>query len=821
MNLLCARTQDLLALDGVVGLAADAEAQAHLAGCADCQAIQQALEELDELAEALPGVVVPDALAARTVDAVQAASGGQDVAAHAFRRRGWRLGWRVAVAASVMLAVGGVVFLSAAPALLVGGQRAMRVADQEVPMDDRENWAPVPAETEAKLAPPPPAARPSAASGPTITILRGTNATRWEEGRTGERGGRRDAPDLADGDDDEGVALGEEKGAWRTSKDERRQLEMLGYLDVVKAKEGADAGGKQRADTRNERLDADDANRDMAPPHDGMPDDLSGLLSRLQVRADKVAPPSDVPIVMPGPATRFLDRISRLDGLTYLPTEGYWSNTYLPGDPAIRRLQRRVLHDRHAMVGADGTALVDTMRPLRQPFDRPGGAALATYVSTSAPAVNGPSRVLVQVGLQATERGTGRRPALKLAVVLDLRRALDGEQQERVRALLDALVQAQQPGDRVGLYVAGAQRGVTIPLGEVRYGTVKVALDTLFAASGSGLDPALTDTVQDAVRDVLGADDTEAPLGSEAVMLVTAASLDTVAGRLEGIAHRAALHGVTVSTVGVGTVADLDGLDRVALAGQGSRRVLVDKATAPTLVREELAAVSRVVARAVRLTIRLAPGVKLVEVLGSERLDPTAADRVRAAEQQVDQRLARELGIRSDRGEDTEGIQIVIPAFYSADAHVVMLDVVVPGPGPVADVKVTYKDLVKLRNGTARDSLRLQRGDTVRDPRADNVLSNRVALELAAALQDAAGAVRRGDRHGAVVRLRSVRELLLSVAAQLPEVANAADVASDLQALERLLSAVQQGDPGDAAMVSDVLMFGSYRKAGLHPFQEP
>jgi hypothetical protein len=62
-----------------------------------------------------------------------------------------------------------------------------------------------------------------------------------------------------------------------------------------------------------------------------------------------------------------------------------------------------------------------------------------------------------------------------------------------------------------------------------------------------------------------------------------------------------------------------------------------------------------VVARAVRLRIRLAPGVQLVSVLGARRLDELHAEQVRTAEQRIDQRVSRALGIAADRGEDEEG----------------------------------------------------------------------------------------------------------------------------------------------------------------------
>src|SRR6185437_14784178 len=113
-----------------------------------------------------------------------------------------------------------------------------------------------------------------------------------------------------------------------------------------------------------------------------------------------------------------------------------------------------------------------------------------------------------------------------------------------------------------------------------------------------------------------------------------------------------AVAGIPVSVVAVGAGAPLPELDRLALAGQGSRRALAARADAPRLVDEELSADSNVVARAVRLRIRLAAGVRLVGIVGSRRLDEAQAQRVREAERSIDLRLSRNLGIESDRGDD-------------------------------------------------------------------------------------------------------------------------------------------------------------------------
>ena len=75
-----------------------------------------------------------------------------------------------------------------------------------------------------------------------------------------------------------------------------------------------------------------------------------------------------------------------------------------------------------------------------------------------------------------------------------------------------------------------------------------------------------------------------------------------------------------LSTIGVGPRADADELSRLALTGQGRRHLVADAETARRAMHRELSAAGRVVARAVRLRIRLAPGVRLVAILGSEPL---------------------------------------------------------------------------------------------------------------------------------------------------------------------------------------------------------
>jgi len=496
-------------------------------------------------------------------------------------------------------------------------------------------------------------------------------------------------------------------------------------------------------------------------------------------------------------ARAFLAERSRLESLIYQQATGYWSNQYVPGDPAFRLLQSRLLgRQRAALESHSGSplALHDAAHQAVQPFDPPENAAMAVYLQADRSRLDEPGRMLLQVGLQATERRSGRRPALNLAVVLDLRGELDTATATAFRALAVALEDRRDLGDRFQLLVAGRPGGLLVGPGEFRHGPLAVALEQALGVGGSAaptLD--LHGAMTLAMSEVLEADDPTSPLGSSGVLLVTASSLGANLPSLERLAHESAVAGVPVSVVGVGSQVERRELDRIALMGQGNRRLMTAPAEAADLVDRELSAVGRLVARALRLRIRLAPGVELVDVLGSRQLDAARAQAVREAEMSLDLRMARDLGIEADRGEDEEGIQIVIPNFYAGDAHVVLLDVVAPGPGPVADVTVRYKDLVHLRNGVARDHLTLARGESQIEPLGLNVFKNLLAFDLYESLERAGSQLASGDTAAAVETLREAARLIEGLRHEVAGLVQDRDLASDVAMLEEYLSVLSTG----------------------------
>ena len=478
----------------------------------------------------------------------------------------------------------------------------------------------------------------------------------------------------------------------------------------------------------------------------------------------------------PSLAQQFLTQINSLDGLRYQPADGYWANTYVPGDPQMRQLAA-------GLQGA-GLQLIQNIQQNRQPFDPPQNSALAVYLSTDKAFINQPSRLRVQLGLKGSLRQGGQRPAMNIAVVMDLRQS--AADFNAIRSLLMALQQAQQPGDHFTLIAAGPVGGVLVKPEQFRFGPLQLALKRLANNTDAG-QPALSlaKAITMAADQVRQSDDPNAVLGSSLVLLITPDSLANNSATLEPIVHSNALDGIFLSVVSIGPPHQQNAIQRLVLLGQGNLRRLDQPDQAKALIDRELYATSRAVARAIRLRIRLAAGVKLVDILGSYRLQEPEAQRVREAEQSIDRRMARNLGIKADRGEDEEGIQIVIPHFYAGDSHIILLDVVAERPGAIAEVTARYKDLVALGNGVAHTQLSVNDISRAPGPLQRNVLKNLLAFKLTQASRRASQQLVNGDSQQSQQTLLTIRQLFSSMRQHIPAWANDRELLHD----ERLLAA--------------------------------
>ncbi len=502
---------------------------------------------------------------------------------------------------------------------------------------------------------------------------------------------------------------------------------------------------------------------------------------------------------------------------------GYWANTYVPGDPVVRWLQAR-LQERNVSAltaFASGPLQLDAAaRAPLQPFDAPTNSALDVFLSSDRSAIDGVGRMILQVGLQATERRGGSRPAMNIGLVLNLHGTLPAATDKGMRAVVTAFSKVRDDGDRFSLSAAGRPGGIRVAGDDFRHGPLSIALKNLLDdETAPARQTSVFDAVKQAAAEIAGSDGPQL-LGASAVVLVTDRSFGHETEALASLAHQLAVSGIFVSVIGVGNDARPDEIERIVLAGQGSRRLLEQPADADEIVRAEITSLSRVVARAVRLRIRLAAGVELVGVLGSRRLDAVHADRVREAERSIDVRVSRELGIAADRGEDEDGIQIVIPAFYSGDSHVILLDVIAKNPGPLADVRVRYKDLTSLRNNTARASLAIPRGPDSVGPLQRNVLGNLLAHKLSEELKAVGRLLNAGNHEAATGRLADFRELLIALQNSELGYGQNPDLARDIAMLSEFVSLMRAGAldlSGPREHLAESLRLSGYLKTRARP----
>jgi len=533
----------------------------------------------------------------------------------------------------------------------------------------------------------------------------------------------------------------------------------------------------------------------------------------------------------------FLKHYQQTEDLHFQPATGYWANTYIPGDPQIRLLSARLAGSERSWL-QHNAALERDIEPVRQPFDAPVDSALALSLMADSSHVSagdsaqGPTRMRLQVGIQGIEHRRGLRPAMNVGVVVDLPENAPDELRIATRALLDALLQSKQSGDRFSLVMTsqkGSRPGLLVPAEDFRFGSLQLAKQLILGRDNSPVkdDPGHTGSelaqlglfgaMQRAGALVQQNDDPSRPLGSSSVILISAGELQGLE-RLTALAHEQAKEGITLSVIPLGARPQNSDVEELVLAGLGNRRLLEAPGLARQLIEEELHASSRAVARAARLSIRLAPGVRLINVVGSQRLDTQRAQRVREIENSMDRRLSEHLGIQADRGDDEDGIQIVIPSIFSGDSLTVLLDVVTDRPGAIADVSLRYKDLVFLRNSSLSGQLELpgthfSGAQPARGPAELAVLKNLLSHHFSAAVEQASAALGRQQAPEAIAVLSTMSEMIEQARRELPAWATDPDLIRDQQVLDRYIAVLASPQAGThQPFLADSLRYAAWAK---------
>ncbi|MBU1899078.1 TonB family protein [Myxococcota bacterium] len=478
-----------------------------------------------------------------------------------------------------------------------------------------------------------------------------------------------------------------------------------------------------------------------------------------------------------------------------LPRVFYFENTYLGGNAAYAERLRRLDQGFNALSWARPYRLAQLQV---QALDDPMDAGLALHAQLDQPYLDQPSRVILQVGLQGSQRYGWRRPPLDLLLLVDL--SDDGQAEQLTRAA-KALLKQLGPQDRLGITLSGAPPQRLSPLSatdDLRGRLARSLEAPRPAPSQQGFALALAD----AERQLQAAADPGARVpGSQILLMLVRGDDGTRATLAEAAARRLGLQGVVTSVIDLAP-APKSAWWRVADAGHGNLHGAEGGRAVEALIEAELSSFSKVIARLLRLNIRLEPGVEAIQVIGSRVLEAKEVTAVKAREVATDRSLSISMGVEADRGEDSDGIQTVIPYFYGGDTHVILVELWVERPGAVADVSVEFKDMVRLRNAQAHTRVSLSPLPRPRAQAQRVVARNRGGFQLAEALRRAAEDVTQGSP-------ASARRRLAAAAAWGQGEADRAL----LRGFEALLEAAERDDQ-DARLLSEALEVSSCLRIG-------
>ncbi|MCB9740362.1 MAG: hypothetical protein H6747_13960 [Deltaproteobacteria bacterium] len=362
----------------------------------------------------------------------------------------------------------------------------------------------------------------------------------------------------------------------------------------------------------------------------------------------------------------------------------------------------------------------------------PEGAALAVDARLDRDTAAGPGRAWMRVWLRSSDRWGLRRPPMDLAVVVSPAAAAS---KGATCATLTALMARVEAQDRVSLLLGTA----ALPQWDDVAGSV--VSDRLRGLCAAGLPDATAELAAQhiAARAVLARHATAQHRIAGSRAIVVLARAEEAAAPLQATVGAATSEPTLTSALLVGDAAPEDAWWSLIDAGHGALEVAAAGAE-DAAAKALWASWGRVVARLVRVDIRLAPGVQALRVVGSRVLDEQETAAVRRREQAIDRNLARVAGVRADRQEDGIGMTMLIPAFLGSDAHAIDIELAVPGAGPVAEVVVDYKDLLRMQNAKASAAAALERlqpgiARAVAVPEPDDHARVAAVMQLQAAMQ--------------------------------------------------------------------------------------
>lgn len=338
------------------------------------------------------------------------------------------------------------------------------------------------------------------------------------------------------------------------------------------------------------------------------------------------------------------------------------------------------------------------------------------------------ARAEAPAGTKATQAAP-----LDLAIVIDRSGSMAGKRLDNALEAARGMVRRLRDGDVVSIITYDTQTQTLVSPTAIHRGNredVVVALDRvsvggdtcISCAIEAGMRALQDPSAEGMVKRVLLLSDGKATSG-----------VRDIAG-FDRLAQRARDMGCSISAVGVDVDFDEQIMAALARGSNGHHTFVENPADLPRMFDEELRTLTSTVAIGGQMRVRLAPGVRLVEVMG--------------------------------RQFRREGDEVVVPigAMSAGDERTPLLRVSLPagaaGVDDVADIRFAYDDLVTGQRGNCGGELRTRR---LSDPGAVTPMDPQVATrvqraETAASLEEANRLFLEGQRDEARQQLQRARE---------------------------------------------------------------
>ena len=309
-------------------------------------------------------------------------------------------------------------------------------------------------------------------------------------------------------------------------------------------------------------------------------------------------------------------------------------------------------------------------------------------------AKNGAGETFLFTSVTGTDAASASAAPLNLAIVIDRSGSMKGDRIANAITAAVGMVERMRDGDTVTVVSFDTEAQVVVSPTRTTPGTrptiesairaIRLGGDTCISC---GLDAAMVQLNQTSLgggRRALGDEVRSAPESVNRMILLSDGATNhgiRDIGGLRALAGRMRDRGCSISTVGVDVDFDEKVMAAIASESNGRHYFVANPSGLPAIFAQEFDSLLASIATGTELAVDLAPGVEVEQVF--------------------------------DRTFRREGNRIIVPfgTFSAKQEKTVLIKLRVPadreGMQPVADVKLTYRDLVQKSDGAAVGALAL------------------------------------------------------------------------------------------------------------------